>query len=205
MRGIEHNTYQNSKFSELVNDAVRFFISLPSFKFAELTKFNGVGVYALYYNGKFEPYSALESTINDGEINPIYVGKAVPSGWRQAKSNVLLKTQGTELFRRLNEHKKSIEAVDNLHHHDFFVRFIMFSDELTDMISTIESRLISRYKPLWNTTIDGFGNHDPGKGRYQQAKSDWDVLHSGRAFADKCLGEHNTVETVLSKIATTLK
>ena len=31
------------------------------------------------------------------------------------------------------------------------------------------------HSPLWNTTVDGFGNHDPGKGRYEQAISDWDV------------------------------
>lgn len=205
MRGIERNTYQNSKFSELVSEAISFFVSLPSFKLTDVTRFNGVGVYALYYNGKFEPYRSLKSTLNGEAINPIYVGKAVPTGWRQAKSNVLIKTQGTELYRRINEHKKSIEAVNNLDHYDFFVRFMMFSEELTDMISTIESRLISRYKPLWNTTIDGFGNHDPGKGRYQQAKSDWDVIHPGRAFADKCLGDHNSLETVLSKITTALK
>lgn len=205
MRGIERNTYQNSKFSELVSEAINFFVSLPSFKITEITKFTGVGVYALYYNGKFEPYSILKSTVNGEAVNPIYVGKAVPTGWRQAKANVLVKTQGTELFRRINEHRKSIEAVHNLDRCDFFVRFMMFSDELTDMISTIESRLISRYKPLWNTTLDGFGNHDPGKGRYQQAKSDWDVMHPGRAFADKCLGDHNSLEAVLSKIAMTLK
>jgi hypothetical protein len=205
VRGIEGNTYQNSKFADLVNEAISFFISLPSFKLTELTKFTGVGVYALYCNSKFEPYSDLKSIINGEAIQPIYVGKAVPTGWRQAKSNVLVKTQGTELFRRINEHKKSIESVNNLDHSDFFVRFMMFSDELSDMVSTIESRLISRYKPLWNTAIDGFGNHDPGKGRYQQAKSDWDVIHPGRAFADKCLGDHNSLETVLSKIATTLK
>jgi hypothetical protein len=28
----------------------------------------------------------------------------------------------------------------------------------------------------------------PGKGRYEQAKSDWDVCHPGRAWAEKCQG-----------------
>jgi hypothetical protein len=41
------------------------------------------------------------------------------------------------------------------------------------MISTIEAALIKLNMPLWNTAVDGFGNHDPGSGRYQQAKSDW--------------------------------
>ncbi len=45
-----------------------------------------------------------------------------------------------------------------------------------------------RYNPLWNSHIDGFGNHDPGKGRYEQAKSEWDVLHPGRVWADRLNG-----------------
>jgi hypothetical protein len=58
----------------------------------------------------------------------------------------------------------------------------------SDLIGTVEAALIRHYLPLWNTVIDGFGNHDPGKGRYEQAKSDWDVCHPGRAWADKCMG-----------------
>ncbi len=32
-----------------------------------------------------------------------------------------------------------------------------------------------------NKIIDGFGNHDPGKGRYNQLRSRWDKLHPGRS------------------------
>jgi len=35
------------------------------------------------------------------------------------------------------------------------------------------------------TALDGFGNHDPGKGRYEQAKSDWDIIHPGRVWAER--------------------
>jgi len=45
--------------------------------------------------------------------------------------------------------------------------------------------LIEKYKPLWNTVLDGFGNHDPGSGRYKQQVSPWDVLHPGRSWAAK--------------------
>lgn len=38
---------------------------------------------------------------------------------------------------------------------------------------------------IWNTTVTGFGNHDPGSGRYNQARSSWDVLHPGRPWADR--------------------
>ena len=39
------------------------------------------------------------------------------------------------------------------------------------MIGTIEAALIKLNQPLWNVAVDGFGNHDPGRGRYEQAKS----------------------------------
>jgi len=41
------------------------------------------------------------------------------------------------------------------------------------------------FKPLWNRKIDGFGNHDPGKGRARQQKSLWDTLHPRRTWAEK--------------------
>jgi Eco29kI restriction endonuclease. len=55
----------------------------------------------------------------------------------------------------------------------------------SNLIGTVEAGLIRYYTPIWNTLVDGFGNHDPGKGRYNQAKSDWDVLHAGRPWADR--------------------
>ena len=78
----------------------------------------------------------------------------------------------------------------------------------SDLIGTVEAALIRQYQPLWNTLIDGFGNHDPGKGRYQQAKSDWDVCHPGRAWADKCQGVaanrdelHQQIQSFLERLS----
>lgn len=68
------------------------------------------------------------------------------------------------------------------------------------MISTVEAALIKWNRPLWNTRLDGFGNHDPGKGRYEQAKSDWDVIHPGRPFADKCKGVTTPKPTIIAMI-----
>ena len=45
--------------------------------------------------------------------------------------------------------------------------------------------LIRHFQPVWNQVIDGFGNHDPGKGRNQQRRSVWDTLHPGREWAGK--------------------
>ena len=48
--------------------------------------------------------------------------------------------------------------------------------------------------------VDGFGNHDPGSGRYEQAKSDWDVVHKGRAWAEKCNGKPKSKAVILRSI-----
>ena len=39
----------------------------------------------------------------------------------------------------------------------------------------VEAAMTRKHKPLWNSCIDGFGNHDPGSGRHHQAKSEWDL------------------------------
>ena len=79
-------------------------------------------------------------------------------------------------------------------------RFVIFEDEASDMIGTIEAALIKLNQPLWNVAIDGFGNHDPGRGRYEQAKSDWDVIHSGRSWAERCNGKHQEKSVIVANI-----
>lgn len=48
-----------------------------------------------------------------------------------------------------------------------------------------ETSAIAMHRPLWNTLVDGFGNHDPGRGRYEGMRSRWDTLHPGRRWAEK--------------------
>jgi hypothetical protein len=79
---------------------------------------------------------------------------------------------------------------------------MIFEDAGSDMIGTIEAALIKLHKPLWNSALDGFGNHDPGSGRYNQAKLDWDVVHVGREWAARCQGEHKPLKSIMSKINT---
>jgi hypothetical protein len=50
-------------------------------------------------------------------------------------------------------------------------------------ITMAERFLIEHYRPLWNVLLDGFGNHDPGKGRAEGEISWWDALHPGRPWA----------------------
>ena len=45
-----------------------------------------------------------------------------------------------------------------------------------------EQILIDQYRPVWNA-IRGFGNHDQGRTRNAQRRSQWDTLHPGRAWA----------------------
>jgi hypothetical protein len=77
---------------------------------------------------------------------------------------------------------------------------MILSDIEADLVVPVEARLIREYKPLWNMVIDGFGNHDPGKGRYNQAKSDWDVIHPGRIWADRLTGQPASLESIVEKI-----
>jgi hypothetical protein len=114
----------------------------------------------------------------------IYVGKAVPRGWRQGIpiSNISA-TSSFELYQRLKEHLKSINQVQSLSSEDFYCRLMILEGSTNYLISTVEAAIIQSQKPLWNAVIDGFGNHDPDSGRYNQAKSDWDVLHSSRPWA----------------------
>jgi hypothetical protein len=192
--------YRNDAFVELVKDAVRFFNGTPIHTLPPPEKFLGTGVYAIYYIGDNELYSKY-AQLNRLSYNfPIYVGKAVPKGWRQSRISDSDLNQSNELFNRLKEHSRSIASVDGLKIEDFMCRFVIFEDAGSDMISTIEASLIKLNRPLWNMNLDGFGNHDPGKGRYEQAKSDWDVIHSGRTWADKCNGIAKNKDEIVQNI-----
>jgi hypothetical protein len=62
-----------------------------------------------------------------------------------------------------------------------------------------ERFLVEQYRPLWNVTIDGFGNHDPGAGRLAMKRPRWDILHPGRPWAAKLTAEE-TFEQVLQRL-----
>ena len=145
---------------------------------ALVPEFDGAGVYALYYHGKFPAYKALAAVNAEKLIEPIYIGKASPSG---ARKGIELATQTTALTKRLKDHKKSIEAATNLAIDDFSARWLVMEDV---WIALGESAMIRRHQPVWNARIDGFGNHAPGRGRAKGARPQWDTLHPGRTWAD---------------------
>ncbi len=141
-------------------------------------EFDGAGVYALYYHGKFPAYNALAAVNAEELIEPIYIGKASPSG---ARKGIELATQTTALTKRLRDHRKSIEAAINLDIEDFSARWLVMEDV---WIALGESAMIRRHQPVWNARIDGFGNHAPGRGRAKGARPQWDTLHPGRTWAE---------------------
>jgi len=148
-------------------------------------RFHGAGVYAIYYTGNFDAYAELGNWNRgeDGVNIPIYVGKAVPTGGRKGNVDPEVSAKGTALFSRLEEHRKSIEQTSNLDIRDFSCRYLVVDDI---WIPLGESLLIQRHRPIWNSVIDGFGNHDPGAGRRKGARPSWDTLHPGRTWADRC-------------------
>jgi len=160
-------------------------------------KFIGAGVYAIYYKGNFEPYRKISDMNKDSFNVPIYVGKAVPAGARKGGLGMDV-DHGLALYNRLSEHYASIVAAENLNVSDFYCQFLVVDDI---WIPLAESLLIERFKPLWNRCIDGFGNHDPGSGRYNQQKSPWDCIHRGRSWAEKLKPNARSTEELLNGIA----
>lgn len=165
-----------------------------------VTPFAGAGIYAIYYHGGFEPYAMIAGDPQSPDAKPIYVGKAVPSGSRRG-SSLAATVSGRWLYARIVEHRDTIAAVErgagNLCIADFSVRYLVVDDI---WIPLGESLLISSFAPLWNRVIDGFGNHDPGAGRYNGMRPLWDVLHPGRAWAEKCQPRAETREEIGRRI-----
>lgn len=152
----------------------------------QLGSVTGAGIYAIYYTGDHPAYTRLaEAHEADPFQVPIYVGKAVPSGSRIGL-DVGESAVSTALQGRLNDHAGSIRDAQNLDLSHFYARWIVVDSV---WIPLGENLLISRYKPVWNNKLHGFGNHDPGAGRRAGKVSKWDALHRGRAWAELLTGD----------------
>lgn len=158
-------------------------------------RFLGSGIYAIYYTGAFQSYAPIRGRNIDGALAlPIYVGKAIPAGRRVGGAG-FDSPSSADLFNRLREHSGTIDAVHNLALADFCCRYLIVAPV---WIPLAEELLTRWFKPLWNTVIWGFGNHDPGQGRYNQERSLWDVLHPGRAWAQRCVENPHSQADVIS-------
>jgi hypothetical protein len=190
------HTFRSPAFQSVVNEAISFFENMPLYALPPVS-FNGAGVYGLYYIGDHPLYAKLASINQPPTARAIYIGKAVAPGWRTGRS---ISAGKAELWRRLNEHGRSIQQSIDLQLADFRCRFIILNGNEGDLVVPIEAALIRKYQPLWNTVVDGFGNHDPGRGRYNQAVSEWDILHPGRPWAARLLGVSPRREDIVTKV-----
>jgi Eco29kI restriction endonuclease len=165
--------------------------------------FRGPGLYAIYYTGNFPLYQPLAelacrgaktSTELGPSAVPIYVGRASASASRRGSQQ----DREMPLRSRLVEHTSSITKARNLDIDHFLVRYLRVKDI---WIPLGEFALLRRYTPIWNRVLDGFGNHDAGSGRYNQAPSPWDVLHPGRPWVSRLTGEHEPLPSIEARVS----
>ena len=181
--------YDPLEYSNLAKSVVEALLSAELMSLPP-ADFEGAGVYAIYYDGPLE-YARSESP---REV-PLYVGKAVPTGARKGDARVD-RSYGRTLHRRLRDHSGSIEQAENLHLGNAWCRYLVV---VPVWIPLAESFLINHFRPLWNTALDGFGNHDPGRGRAASARPRWDIMHPGRPWAAR-LHANETPQEILADI-----
>ena len=103
----------------------------------------------------------------------------------------------------MKDHADSIKAASStLKLDDFHCRLLIVDDI---WIPLAESLLIAKFAPIWNQRLDGFGNHDPGAGRYKGLQPMWDVLHPGRLWAAKCRARNETAAAIAADIKSYLR
>jgi hypothetical protein len=188
---MSEKEYNPLDYENLTINLVRELMSRGPFALPLDRAFSGPGVYALFYDGDFAPYAPVRSPAAD---QPIYVGKAVPPGSRKGGKGV---GEAKSLHARLAEHAQSISAAANLRVADFRCRYLIV---IPLWITMAERFLIEHYRPIWNVCIEGFGAHDPGRGRYEGEASWWDTLHPGRPWAAR-LRQNKTPERATARIS----
>jgi len=180
---VDDEVYNPLDTKRLGEDVARELLERPLSPLPPPARFYGAGIYVIYYSGGFRPYSVLASANGEGRFEvPIYIGKAVPKGHRKGSALLEPPRRTTALFDRLRVHARRITNSENLRIEDFRCRYLVVEQVWVPLAEAI---LIERFHPLWNSLIDGFGNNDPGSGRYGQQLSRWDVLHPGRTWAQR--------------------
>ncbi len=199
----ERKPYNPLATKNLGRSVAQALLEVPLEPLSKLRPFVGPGVYAIYYGGPFPAYKPITGRDKDGQLQrPIYVGKAVPAGRRKGLAKPGPRGDHS-LYGRIEEHAESIEAAKStLNIEDFEFRCLIV-DPL--FITLGESLLIAEFAPLWNLVVEGFGNHDPGKGRHKGKRPRWDVVHPGRAWAAKCEDRDETAVQILHEVEAHLR
>lgn len=182
--------YDPLTYDNLMAGTILEFERRPLLRLADDISARGPGIYCLVYTGPFDVYGEIAAS-----GNPVYVGKAVPPGSRRGDT---VNVDSPALRSRLREHARSIDQATNLDKGDFQYRYLAIEPV---WITLAERFAIDHYKPVWNRCLDGFGDHDPGSGRYNGEKSWWDTLHPGRGWADN-LRQVKTPEEAIERVQT---
>jgi hypothetical protein len=152
-------------------------IAQPRKPLANIERFYGSGVYAIYYNGAFDAYREISK-----REHPLYVGKADPA----TAASTTAYEQGDRLSRRLRDHRKNIsKATTTLRIEDFEYRALVVQSGWQE---AAESYLIHLFRPVWNSEVGicyGFGKHGDDPATRANLRSPWDTLHPGRAWAHR--------------------
>ena len=173
--------YNPLSVDELGRNAARAVMDYPAEPLPPPEAFIGPGVYTLHYSGPFSAYGGMHPK------QPIYVGQAIET-----------KAKRRPVYQRLTEHQRSIEEAENLDIQDFACRWLVLD---AVWISMTEQILIEQYRPIWNTIVPGFGNHNQGGTRNSQERSFWDTLHPGRAWAMRQQDNRVSAADILRQVA----
>lgn len=174
--------YNPLDYKNLTASVVRELVARDPVVLPLVERFPGPGVYALFYNGPLPFYASVASP---EWAWPIYVGKAILPGGRKGgrkKAKPVVDMAKPALFGRIAQHVRSIRAADNLDLDDFRCRYLTV---IPLWITMAERFLIEHYRPVWNVCVEGFGIHNPGKGRHEGEIPWWDALHPGRTWATR--------------------
>lgn len=145
----------------------------PTTRFPPQERFNGPGVYALYYTGTHEAYAPLVALDKGRCAYPVYVGRAARENKNQGFSPHA--STGQELYQRIRKHYESVVQTSSIDIVDFKVRYLVLKPAY---INLAESVLIMAFRPPWNGM--GFGSNVTGGPRMAGRASLWDSLHPGR-------------------------
>ncbi|MCO6009267.1 Eco29kI family restriction endonuclease [Actinoallomurus purpureus] len=134
----------------------------------EIPRFEGSGLYALYYRGHsvdlYLPLASLQI--------PVYAGQALSSNSATGERV----RERYPLHSRLKQHRLSI-LEGGLPITEFRFRALLLPDVHADLG---ENALRVGYQPVWNSKLKGFGSKEQGSTTRQSKKSKWDTVHDGR-------------------------
>lgn len=169
-------------YDNLGDSIARAVEAQPISPLAEVTQFDGAGIYALYYTGEHPAYAPLAKVNQETPGTwALYIGKAEAENKRKGDPDQALKPVGPKLYNRIQKHRRSIEAATNLDVADFQVKALPVAPTWVAMAEIVAIRL--HKTPVWNKVVDGFGANTPGEGRKAGKRSRWDTLHPGRDYA----------------------